>query len=302
MLGIDISHHNGWPFDKVTAEAYEQCDFVIVKATQWESRYKWEGYFAPAIDKSIKDGKLVGAYHYATGLDPKKEAEYFLRVVKPYIGKAILALDWEDDDNRSWGSRTWAKEFVDYVYEKTGIRCFLYTGMDGVDDCKSLADTCPLWFAGYPKDENSWVIPKFPSRYDTSPWKNYTIWQYTSGKNALDRDYFPGTRGKWAEWCKDNRNAETHTTPQHYSGTFPTIPSRGYYTLGDGYKQNPGLVMDVKRLQNLVNWINDGHIAVDGCYGPNTIAAVKLAQAELKVYPDGLFGPKTLMAAKAYKR
>ena len=87
-----------------------------------------------------------------------------------------------------------------------------------------------------------------------------------------------------------------------YSGAFPEIPSRGYYTLGDGYKQNPGLITDVKKLQRLINWINGGNINVDGCYGPNTAAAVKMAQTTLRVTADGLFGPKTLMAAKAYKK
>ena len=299
MIGIDISHHNGWPFDAPTARAYADADFVIVKATQWESNYKWEGYFAPAIEKAIKDGKLVGAYHYATGRDPVKEADYFLNVVKPYLGKVVLALDWEDDDNRSWNkSTTWCKLFVDRVKEKTGLICFIYTGMDGIDDCANLVRRCPLWFAGYPLDKNSWDIPKWPSRYSTYPWQTFKIWQFTSA--GCDRNVTAMTVSEWNSFCKLK---EPEPEPKKgYSGEFPSLPSRGYYTIGDGYTQNPGLVMDIKKLQKLVNWINNGDIKVDGAYGQNTIAAVKLAQTTLQVKADGLFGRNTLFAAKKYKQ
>lgn len=299
MIGIDISHHNGWPFDYQTAQAYKDSDFVIVKATQWESNYKFEGYFAPAIEKTLSDGKLGGAYHYATGKDPIKEADYFLSVVKPYLGKIILALDWEEGQNDSWNkSTTWCKMFVDRVKEKTGITCFLYNGMDGLDDCANLANQVPLWFAGYPKNENSWDIPTWPSRYKTYPWKAFKIWQFTSA--GCDRNVTAMTVSEWRAFCKTK--VKEPDPKKKYSGEFPSLPSRGYYTLGDGYRQNPGLVMDIKKLQKLVNWINGGSIKVDGAYGNNTVAAVKLAQTALKVKVDGLFGSKTLFAAKAYKK
>ena len=34
LKGIDISHHNGWPFNETTEKAYQESDFVVVKATQ----------------------------------------------------------------------------------------------------------------------------------------------------------------------------------------------------------------------------------------------------------------------------
>ena len=87
-----------------------------------------------------------------------------------------------------------------------------------------------------------------------------------------------------------------------YSGTFPLLPSRGYYKIGDGYLYNKRMVDEVKRVQRLLNWINGGHIAVDGKYGSNTAAACKLAQTNMRVHCDGLFGRQTLNAAKAYKK
>ena len=298
MLGIDISHHNDWPFDNDTATAYKASDFVIVKATEGLS-YKYVDYFAPAMRKVLSDGKLAGAYHYSEGKNPEAEADYFLSVIKPFLGKIIVALDWEDDFNKAWNTdKTWCSRFVARIKEKTGLTCFLYTGADGLDDCANIANKVPLWFAGYPiKNYDSWVVPNWPSRYNIAPWKSYKIWQFTD--RGCDRNVTAMTASEWKSFCKTKTDAPEL---KGYSGEYPSLPSRGYYTLGDGYKQNPGLVMDIKKLQKLVNWINGGNIKVDGAYGPNTIAAVKLAQTNLKVYPDGLFGSKTLFAAKAYKK
>ena len=197
MRGIDISHHNGWPFKKDTAKAYLDSDFVIIKATQGTS-YKYTDYFEKAIKKAIQDDKLVGAYHYASGKDAVMEADYFVSIVTPYLGKIILALDWESYQNSAWGKDTrWAKRFVDRVRLKTGLTCFLYTNMDGIKQCKNLANNVPLWFAGYPANSNSWSIPKWPAHYSTKPWTHYDIWQYTSGGDIVDRNISNLTIDDW---------------------------------------------------------------------------------------------------------
>lgn len=198
MRGIDISHWNGWPFGKVTEAGYKQSDFVIVKATQGTAYASYTGYFEKAIKRVLDDGKLAGAYHYAAGNNAEKEADYFLSVVKPYIGKIILALDWEPGDNKAWGSKTWARLFVNRVHDKTGIWPLIYTGMEGCVQCASCASDCALWFAGYPTSGNSWTVPKWPAKYTIAPWKAYSIWQFTSGKGALDRNTSPLSKTKWA--------------------------------------------------------------------------------------------------------
>lgn len=205
MKGIDISHHNGWPFNTATEKAYKESDFVIVKATQWMSAYKYESFFPKAMDRALKDGKLPGAYHYATGLTAKKEAEYFVSVVKPYLGKILLALDWESIDNSSWGSKTWCKTFCERVYQLTGIYPVLYTGSKGCADNGAISDKCPLWFAGYPDSRTSWNPPAFPARYNIGAWKNWTIWQYTSG-GGVDRNTTQLTKTGWNKLCKVSKD------------------------------------------------------------------------------------------------
>lgn len=98
-------------------------------------------------------------------------------------------------------------------------------------------------------------------------------------------------------------NSGTATSAKKaYTGTFPALPPRGYYKQGDGITTLTNYPTQIKRVQQLVNWINGGNITVDGKYGANTAAAVKAAQKILGVAADGMFGPKTLAAAKAYKK
>ena len=196
MRGIDISHHNGWPFNAVTEKGYKESDFVIIKATQGTS-YQYADYFAKAVARAYKDGKLIGAYHYAAGGDAIKEADYFLSVVNGFLGSVIIALDWEEGSNKSWGSRTWAKTFIDHIYQKTGVRCFLYTGNDGIKQCANV--TAPLWYARYPNRANSWSVPAW--KYDLSPWKSYGIWQFTDSEGKLDRNTSAMTKNEWKAYA-----------------------------------------------------------------------------------------------------
>ena len=53
------------------------------------------------------------------------EADFFVKTVQNYIGKAILILDWEEKFSPL--VLPWAKRFLDRVYQKTGVKAFLYT-------------------------------------------------------------------------------------------------------------------------------------------------------------------------------
>ena len=80
-----------------------------------------------------------------------------------------------------------------------------------------------------------------------------------------------------------------------YTGTFPTLPSRGYFKKGDKGTQ-------VKNLQKFLNWALDLNLVVDGIIGDATINAVKRFQKEVKITSDGLFGKSSLNKAKTYKK
>lgn len=90
-------------------------------------------------------------------------------------------------------------------------------------------------------------------------------------------------------------NPFVNTTAKAYTGTFPTLPSRGYFKKGDKGTQ-------VKNLQKFLNWYGGYGLVVDGKLGNNTIAAVKKFQKATGLSQDGLFGAKSLAKAKAVKR
>ena len=85
----------------------------------------------------------------------------------------------------------------------------------------------------------------------------------------------------------------TISNKKTYSGTFPTLPSRGYFKKGDTGTQ-------VKNLQKFLNWANDCKLSVDGVIGNNSISQVKVFQKKVSLTQDGLFGKSSLSKAKSY--
>ena len=290
MKGIDVyqgESKNGLSsqLKAIPEKAYKESDFVIVKSTQGLS-YGYTAFFKNMINRVLSDGKLAGAYHYASGHDAKAEADYFISVVKPYIGKIVLVLDWEAYQNKAWGSKTWARTFVNRVKEKTGITCMLYTGSDGCKQCSNLIGTCPLWFAGYPDLRSSWVVPAF--KYDLGGWKDYAIWQYTSSDEVVDRNTCKLTKNEWKELASGKKATTAKKKAVKYTGTLPSFPLlRSYYKNGDGIVRLKNYPTQIKRVQNALNWALSGvsgfsKLTVDGQYGNATEKAVRLFQTRYK--------------------
>ena len=80
-----------------------------------------------------------------------------------------------------------------------------------------------------------------------------------------------------------------------YSGTFPTLPAKGYFKKGDSGQQ-------IKYLQMFLKWYGVHNGNVDGSFGPNTEAAVIAYQKAEVLSKDGYFGPKCLARAKKVKK
>lgn len=180
MNGIDISKwQKGIDLSKVP------CDFVIVKATQGVSYTSPE--FKNQITQAQSLGKLIGIYHYAGGGGAIEEAEYFLSVIKDYIGKAILVLDWEGEQNPNFASPYYAMDWLNFVKDETGVLPFIYMSKSVCRQYKTLWNpSFPLWCAQYKNQQ--------PTSYQSNPWtdtKGFGAWsdcvilQYTS-KGRLD--------------------------------------------------------------------------------------------------------------------
>ena len=238
MKGIDVSHWNGKPFNQVTEKAYRDADFVIVKATQGVNFI--DPCWKANADRVLRDGKLLGLYHYATGAEAKAEAEFFLNVVEKYVGKAVLAIDWESGQNKAWGSKTWVKAFCNTVFGKVKIRPLIYVQASATAQVSSLANQYPLWIAGYPvKDFTSWIPPKFPYLSRLAGWPNYSIWQYTSA-GGVDRNVSTISKNDWLELQGGDKRSvprETLTSSQKTVSALAVEVLAGKWGSGNERKQ-----------------------------------------------------------------
>lgn len=198
MNGIDISSwQSGIDVSKVP------CDFVIAKATQGVN------YVNPDCDRviqqCIKIGKPFGVYHYVDGSGAVAEADYFVNNSRGYIGKGVLAIDWESADNKAWGNYGYLDTLVARVIAITGVRPMIYAQASVYAQVAPIAQkyNCGVWCAQY-ADMNA-------TGYQGTPWNEgaYTcaIRQYSSagrlnGWNGnLDLDKFYGDANAWRKYA-----------------------------------------------------------------------------------------------------
>lgn len=204
LNGVDIaSFQKNFDAAKMTT-----TDFVIVKMTQgtW-----YINPFAEAQYNSARAaGKLLGAYHYAEGTDPVKEADFFLWKVGGRIGECILALDWEGKDNKAFSSAAgveWCKKFLNRIREKTGVLPLIYMSKSVTYryNWEAVAKTYPLWCACYGSNSRTgYKAEPWTDKNSFGKWPGDIIRQYSSkgdikgysGNIDLDAAYM--SKAEWA--------------------------------------------------------------------------------------------------------
>lgn len=277
MNGIDISRWNPVDLSKVP------CDFVIVKATQGT------GYVSPTYKSQIAQadslGKLLGVYHYAsTSGGAIAEAKHFLNTVKDYIGKAIMVLDWEGEQNSNFKNPEYALSWLRYVKQETGITPFIYMSKSVCRQYASVWDASyPLWCAQYKNQqpsgyqENPWTDAK-----GFGPWDSPLIFQYSSkgqldgysGNLDLDKAYINAELWKaYASGGKVKEDVDDILTPTLRKGDRNEyVRSWQMYLNANGY--------DV------------GKAGADGIFGEATEKAVMRYQQD-HCMESGIIGPQT---------
>lgn len=212
MNGLDIANYQAQlNATKIAGQ------FVIVKAT--EGSYYTNPSYTKQVRETLAGGKKLGLYHFAGGGNWKREADYFLRTVKPYLNKAILVLDYEGPAVTA-GGVLWAKYWLDYVYSKTGTKPLIYLGLADENrfNWSPVAKKYGLWVAQY-NNMNPHYGYKLRSLYGhLRNWSKYTILQYTStGRLAgwvgnLDLDYYAGTENDWLKHTKNKTEGDEEMT------------------------------------------------------------------------------------------
>lgn len=187
-------------------------NFLIVKATEGAA------YVDPSCDKHYQrakaQGKLLGFYHFARpDLNGAiAEADFFVKNTRNYFGEAIPVLDWEKN---TWNV-AWAEQFLNRVYELTGVRPLIYMSASVItaNNWSSVARNYGLWIAGYPNKYNVKNPPTPGTKdmpYKIGPWAFWCIWQYSSSAGTLDRDIANLTPAQWKKYAEIPKAA---TKPQ----------------------------------------------------------------------------------------
>lgn len=258
MNGIDISRYQkGLDLEKVP------CDFVIVKAT--EGTYMVQDTCDPWVQQAKRLGKKWGFYHFAGGGDAIAEADFFVENCRNYFGQAIPVLDYEMYGRKG---TAWVKRFLDRVYDKTKVRCMVYTSRSVLteEDWTAVAPNHALWVAQYPNYEHTGYQndPWFPNG-SIGAFKFVTMHQYTSSGRLhgwggnLDLDIAYLTPAGWDAIAKGDR-ANTKpiapAVPVGPEGTvleLATATMRGDYGNGATRKEKLGSRYD--EVQEFINHI-----------------------------------------------
>lgn len=207
MDGIDISSWQaGINLAKVNA------NFAVIKATGG-TKYT-NPYYKQWADTALKSGKQIGFYHFARETSSPgtavKEAKHFIKAVKPYIGKAVLVLDFEADALAMKNPVKWAKKFMDTVYKKTGVKPLIYMSQSVTHrfNWKKVAKKYKLWVAQYlyRNMHTGYISPAGGT--DLGYWKSAQMYQYSSTgkvsgyKGSLDLNKFYGSVLTWKRLAK----------------------------------------------------------------------------------------------------
>ena len=194
LYGTDVYSGSG---DNIVTDPHSSM--TLVKATQGTYYVNPKANHQYELAKT--KGNLLGAYHYAGGGDPVQEARYFINNIKNWVGEAVLAVDWEQYQNTSWGDTTWVRRFVDEVHRLTGVWCLIYVQESAIGQVANCANDCGLWVAKYASmNWNSWNVPNMG--VNTYPWKTWTIWQFTGGD--MDRNVLNVDADGWHKLAKPN--------------------------------------------------------------------------------------------------
>lgn len=256
LKGIDISNwQNGINLNAIDA------DFVIVKATEGVG---WIcNTFATQYNAAKAAGRKVGAYHFArpTGSNtPEKEANSFINALNIVgaVGEAVLVLDWEAENK---GNVQYAKQFLDIVYEKTGVKPLFYTYENVVRsyDWSPLVNAgYELWIAKYRDNiiDYNYDMSNAGSAPVVKPWPNYIMWQWTSsgrlnGYNGnLDCNMFYGDSNDWNALAGKAKSDEIDLS-QYTDDQLADMVIDGAF--GSGEARKKALGSRYAAVQNLVN-------------------------------------------------
>ena len=244
---IDVSSHQAGILPSTV-----DCDGAIVKTTGGTNYVNRD--CDPVMQDLFSCGKVAGIYHYAHEYGQyhpsEEEVSYFLGNSKGYIGKALMALDYEQPINGVTYTQAdvrWCAAFIQQVINETGIIPLLYCskGLLTQLDWSSVANlNVGGWVAQYANNN--------PMGWDDDPWTDNkgfgaivpVMYQYTSHgcisgwDGNLDLNIFYGDQSAWYKFAKPLSNNEGKPALKNYLNEFAVDVLKGEYGNGDERKDN----------------------------------------------------------------
>lgn len=230
LNGIDISNYQpGIELSRVP------CDFVIV---QHSFGNYVQSTFSSQANRTLRFGKKLGIYHYVTG--QAGEIDTFINGVRGYVGRAVLALDFEATDNARWGDFGYLQDFAQRIISELGTHPLLYGSASIYDPLINISHNlnCGLWIAQYASEAQT--------GYQAQPWNeqayNMAIFQYSSNgrlygyNGSLDLDMFYGTDEDWNLYAHSTNTAPTHIAKETSMELSTTFVNQNKNTLPIGRK------------------------------------------------------------------
>lgn len=192
MNGVDYS---SW--QTATAPCNVRADFGIVKVNQGTYR---NPYWRTQAECITGRGEGLGLYDYASGMDAIAEADIFVDLIGDYVGRAVLVLDWESNQNAAWGNPGWIRAWTGRVHERTHVWPMVYVSRAYVSQIPGdVRKNCALWVAQYASNA--------VTGYQASPWNagasgeamiQYSSHGWLNGYDGfLDLNLFMGERWQW---------------------------------------------------------------------------------------------------------
>src|SRR5438094_7209421 len=196
---VNLSHYDMMRPDFAAMKS-EGILGVIHEATY--PRLECDAKYFERQQAATRAGLLWGAYHYANGTDPIRQADHFLSVVSNAWAQTdaasrpagvLLVLDFEKNGHYPGGTMRadQAVAFVERIRERTGEYPGLYSGEYHLRQVlnspkvtaaqRSMLTKCWLWIANYHYEPRA-----------TAPWDFWHLWQYCGdGKCDLPRAAYP---------------------------------------------------------------------------------------------------------------
>lgn len=254
LHGFDISSHQ----KGISIKSLTDADFLIVKAT--EGITYTNPYYREWTDTARAAGKLTGAYLYVKKGTPYEQAKRFIDVVKPDLGKSLLAIDAEEIE----ATPATVQAIAEYILQETGVTPLVYCSAARTGNyCSEWTLThCPLWVANWganPANRTSWPGGSAP----TINGATVAVWQFSSRFHTtgysgnLDADLYYGDKAGWAKLAASSKTGTSVPQKSNLSKSNETLATeviQGKWGNGsDRKKRLTAAGYDYQTVQNEVN-------------------------------------------------